>query len=78
MAASSRSRGPALAGTAIGSTVATRLLIGRGFGAAVSVIGMVASAALDLPTGATVVCAFGLALSVFWAASLISRRSAIP
>ncbi len=75
MAASSRSRGPALAGTAIGSTVGTRLVVGWGFGTAVSVIGMAASAALDLPTGATVVCAFGLALSVFWAASLISPRS---
>jgi len=30
---------------------------------------MVASAALDLPTGATVVCAFGLTLMVFGLAS---------
>jgi hypothetical protein len=29
------------------------------------VLGMTASAALDLPTGATVVCAFGLTLCVF-------------
>jgi zinc/manganese transport system permease protein len=56
---------PALAGVALGGSVAARLLIGWTFGAAVSVIGMVASAALDLPTGATVVCAFGLTLSVF-------------
>jgi len=27
---------------------------------------MVASAAFDLPTGATVVCAFGLTLVVLW------------
>jgi len=33
----------------------------------VSVLGVVASAAFDLPTGATVVCAFGATLLVFWA-----------
>jgi zinc/manganese transport system permease protein len=53
---------PALAGIALGGSVATRLAIGWGFGALVSVLGMAASAALDLPTGATVVCAFGLTL----------------
>lgn len=56
---------PALAGTALGGTVATRLIIGWSFGALVSVLGMVASAALDLPTGATVVCVFGLTLLGF-------------
>ena len=56
---------PALAGTALGGTVATRLIIGWSFGTLVSVLGMAASAAFDLPTGATVVCAFGLTLLVF-------------
>jgi zinc/manganese transport system permease protein len=56
---------PALAGVTLGGSVASRLLIGWTFGTAVSVLGMVASAALDLPTGATVVCAFGLTLSAF-------------
>jgi zinc/manganese transport system permease protein len=56
---------PALAGVTLGGSVVSRLLIGWGFGTVVSVIGMIASAALDLPTGATVVCAFGLTLSVF-------------
>jgi zinc/manganese transport system permease protein len=56
---------PALAGVALGGSVTSRLLIGWGFGTLVSVLGMAASAALDLPTGATVVCAFGLTLSVF-------------
>jgi hypothetical protein len=41
----------------------------------VSVIGMVASAALDLPTGATVVCAFGLTLVAFGIASRSLRRA---
>jgi zinc/manganese transport system permease protein len=53
---------PALAGVALGGSVATRLAIGWGFGTLVSVLGMAASAAFDLPTGATVVCAFGLTL----------------
>ena len=56
---------PALAGTALGSTVATRLIIGWSFGTLVSVLGVGASAAFDLPTGATVVCAFGLTLLAF-------------
>jgi zinc/manganese transport system permease protein len=53
---------PALAGTALGGSVATRLAIGWGFGTLVSMLGMAASAAFDLPTGATVVCVFGLTL----------------
>jgi len=61
---------PALAAVIAGGSVTTRLIIGWAFGTAVSVIGMVASAALDLPTGATVVCAFGLTLMVF---GLVSR-----
>ena len=56
---------PALAGVAFGGTVATRLIIGWGFGTLVSILGMVASAAFDLPTGATVVCTFGLTLLGF-------------
>jgi zinc/manganese transport system permease protein len=60
---------PALAAAVFGGTVATRLLIGWGFGTLVSVLGMVASAAFDLPTGATVVCAFGVTLLLFAAAA---------
>ena len=57
---------PALAGIMLGRTIPAKLLIGWGFGTLVSVIGMTASAAFDLPTGATVVCAFGLTLVVLW------------
>jgi zinc/manganese transport system permease protein len=68
---------PALAGIAVGGSMTRRLLIGWGFGTLVSVIGMVASAVLDLPTGATVVCAFGLTLFAWWALTRPStRRSA--
>jgi zinc/manganese transport system permease protein len=55
---------PALAGIMLSTRVGTRLVIGWAFGTIVSVIAMVASAALDLPTGATVVCAFGLSLLI--------------
>ena len=55
-----------------------RLLTGWAFGAAVSVMAMVASAALDLPTGATVVCAFGFALIVWWPLARALGRSPGP
>jgi zinc/manganese transport system permease protein len=65
---------PALAGILLGGSVATRLLVGWALGTLVSVIAMVASAVLDLPTGATVVCAFGIALLALGAiAKLIGR-----
>ncbi|HYE89366.1 MAG TPA: iron chelate uptake ABC transporter family permease subunit [Terriglobales bacterium] len=57
---------PALAGIALGRTIRGKLLIGWAFGTLVSVLGVVASAALDFPTGATVVCAFGVTLLALW------------
>jgi zinc/manganese transport system permease protein len=66
---------PALAGTALGGSIGRRLLIGWGFGTLVSVAGIAASAILDLPTGATVVCAFGIALLLGWALMRAARLS---
>ena len=66
---------PALAGVTLGGSVASRLLIGWSFGTLVSVVGMVASAAFDLPTGATVVCTFGVILTVFALGSRARRVS---
>src|SRR5919108_2049889 len=60
---------PALAGITLGGTIGARLAIGWAFGTVVSVLGIGASAAFDFPTGATVVCAFGLTLIVLWAVS---------
>ena len=69
---------PALAGAALGRTVRVKLLVGWAFGTLVSVLGVVASAALDLPTGATVVCAFGITLFAFWIVGrVIGRRPVI-
>jgi ABC-type Mn2+/Zn2+ transport system permease subunit len=62
---------PALAGTTLGFSIGSRLLIGWGFGTLVSVVGVAASATFDLPTGATVVCVFGLTLLVGWAMARI-------
>jgi zinc/manganese transport system permease protein len=57
---------PSLAGIALGRGVGSRLVIGWAFGIVVSVLGMIGSAALDLPTGASIVCAFGAALLAVW------------
>ena len=53
---------PTLAANLLGGSVPRRLAVAWGFGTLVSVIAMTASAVLDTPTGATVVCAFGVIL----------------
>jgi zinc/manganese transport system permease protein len=67
---------PALAAVALANRVSHRLLIGWLFAAVVSFVGIAASAALDLPTGATVVCAFGLLLIVAGIAGRTLRPTA--
>jgi zinc/manganese transport system permease protein len=67
---------PALAGVMFGTSVGSKLAIGWSFGTLVSVFGMIASAVLDLPTGATVVCAFALLLSVLGLVYRVGRGSA--
>lgn len=62
---------PALAGLAWGIRLGTRLAIGWSLGGVVSVLGMLGSALFDLPTGATIVCVFGLALLLLWMVSLL-------
>jgi zinc/manganese transport system permease protein len=65
---------PALAGILLASRIGTRLAVGWLFGAGVSVAAMLASAVLDLPTGATVVCAFGLCLLALGLTTRVQRR----
>jgi zinc/manganese transport system permease protein len=55
---------PTLAANLLGGSVGRRLAVAWGFGTFVSVVAMAASAILDFPTGATVVCAFGLMLLI--------------
>ncbi|MBI4638001.1 MAG: metal ABC transporter permease [Candidatus Rokubacteria bacterium] len=64
---------PALAGAAWGSGWRTRLVFGWTLAAAVSLAGIVTSASLDIPTGATIVCAFGLALLAVWGLAAARR-----
>jgi zinc/manganese transport system permease protein len=64
---------PALAGLALGARIGRRLAIGWGFGAAASILGLLASACLDLPTGAAIACTFGVVLLPWW---LAARRGA--
>jgi zinc/manganese transport system permease protein len=66
---------PALAGIAFGGPIATRLWVGWAFGTLVSLVGIVASAALDLPTGATVACAFGVTVLAWGGAARRLRRA---
>jgi zinc/manganese transport system permease protein len=53
-----------LAANLLGGSVARRLTVAWSFATFVSVVAMVVSAILDFPTGATVVCSFGLLLLI--------------
>ncbi|MCI0545706.1 MAG: metal ABC transporter permease [Candidatus Rokubacteria bacterium] len=66
---------PALAGILVGGGIGRRLAVGWAFGASVSALAMVASALIDLPTGATVVCAFGASLLVLAALVTLTGRT---
>ncbi|HET8575627.1 MAG TPA: iron chelate uptake ABC transporter family permease subunit [Methylomirabilota bacterium] len=66
---------PALAAIVVGGPMRTRLIVGWAFGTLVSVVAMLASAVLDLPTGATVVCAFGVILLPLGLIARLSGRT---
>ena len=55
---------PSVAAMLFARRIGTRLAIGWTMGAVVSALGIVASFQLDLPTGATIVCTFGVALLI--------------
>lgn len=67
---------PTLAANLLGGSVPKRLAIAWSFGTLVSVVAMVASAIFDLPTGATVVCAFGLILLLLAVTARFTGRAA--
>jgi zinc/manganese transport system permease protein len=54
---------PAAMSTLVARSVSARLALGWGLGFMVSLLGLAASAAWDLPTGATVVTTFGVAMA---------------
>src|SRR5512142_931068 len=55
---------PSVGAMLFAETVGKRLAIGWTMGTIVSAVGVYLSLVLDLPTGATIVCTFGLALSI--------------
>ncbi len=66
---------PAVCATYFADRLWTRLVIGWTLGFVVSVAGLYASYAADLPTGAAVVCTFGLAVLVCGPLSVAMRRA---
>ena len=67
---------PTLAANVLGGSIPRRLAIAWSFGTLVSVVAMITSAVFDLPTGATVVCAFGLILLLVAVAARMTGRAA--
>jgi zinc/manganese transport system permease protein len=57
---------PAVCGVLFAKTIRARLLIGWTCGVITSMAGTAASYYLDLPTGAAIVCTFGICLVVCW------------
>ena len=67
---------PSVAAMMYADRIGSRLAIGWTMGTTVSVLGMYFSVVLDLPTGATIVCTFGLVLVVMaMARPLLVRRA---
>jgi zinc/manganese transport system permease protein len=66
---------PSVAAMLYADHVGTRLAIGWSMGTLVSAIGVYLSFVLDLPTGATIVCTFGIALIIMGAVRPLLRRT---
>jgi zinc/manganese transport system permease protein len=65
---------PSVAAMLYADGIGKRLAIGWSMGTVVSALGMYLSVALDLPTGATMVCTFGLVLILMALARPLFRR----
>jgi zinc/manganese transport system permease protein len=68
---------PSVAAMLYADRIGPRLAIGWTMGTVVSALGIYLSVQLDLPTGATMVCTFGLVLIVMAALRPLFRRSTI-
>jgi zinc/manganese transport system permease protein len=68
---------PSVGAMLYGRTIGARLAIGWVMGILVSILGMYFSVLLDLPTGATIVCTFGLVLSVMAAFRALMRTRSV-
>ncbi len=69
---------PSVAAMLFSNSIGKRLAIGWSMGALVSAIGILLSFRLDLPTGATIVCTFGIALTLMAVVWAFTRRRAAP
>src|SRR4029077_17917989 len=67
---------PSVAAMLYADRVGTRLAIGWSMGTIVSALGVYLSLVLDLPTGATIVCTFGVMLIVMAAVRPLFKRTA--
>ena len=65
---------PSVAAILFSNKVKTRLVLGWIVGFAASVLGMAVSYFLDFPTGASVVCTFGLILIVLSIKSIFIKK----
>ena len=68
---------PSVGGMLFSGRIGPRLAIAWVMGTVVSMLGMYFSVQFDLPTGAAIVCTFGLVLAVMAAARPFFRRSAL-
>ena len=69
---------PSVAAMLYAETIGRRLAIGWTMGTIVSAVGVYLSLVLDLPTGATIVCTFGVALVLMWLVRPIFSRVSSP
>jgi zinc/manganese transport system permease protein len=67
---------PSVGGMLFSGRIGARLAIGWVMGVIVSMLGMYFSVQFDLPTGATIVCTFGLVLAVMAVARALIPRPA--
>ncbi len=67
---------PAVAAALVAVSVTCRVLLGWGFGAAGSIVGIVISYGLDLPVGAAVVCTLGEVLAIWGVALKVGANKA--
>ena len=67
---------PSVAGMLYATRIGPRLAIGWVMAVVVSILGMYFSVEFDLPTGATIVCTFGVALALMAAVKPLFRRRA--
>ena len=68
---------PPLAATLFARTFGKRLALGWAVGAIVTTIGVVLAFLIDFPTGATIICLFGIALLVTALLRVLTRRRVI-